>query len=103
MNLKRVALGGWDQERFVALFRAGQNALDANYSFSVAKAAWLQAYETDPNRVETLYEIAEWFVHTHYHAHSFACLCAHVTHGMVWYGRGLCRCTSGRGRMGPHR
>jgi hypothetical protein len=61
MNLKRVALGGWVQERYVALLRAGKEAMKAGMGFDVAKRHWLAAHELIPSRCETLYQIANWY------------------------------------------
>eukprot|EP00040_Diaphanoeca_grandis_P041556 m.263092 g.263092 ORF g.263092 m.263092 type:complete len:502 (+) comp48545_c0_seq1:219-1724(+) len=61
MNMKRVAMGGWKQERFVALQRAGDNALAAGLGFEKAKNAWLEAYAMDPKRIETIYRIAHTY------------------------------------------
>lgn len=58
MNLRRVEMGGWSQERFVALQRAGDNALAADLGFEKAKKAWLDAFAVDPTRAETIYRIA---------------------------------------------
>ena len=33
MNLKRVAIGGWVQEQYVALLRAGKDAVKAGLGF----------------------------------------------------------------------
>jgi hypothetical protein len=62
MNMKRASMGGWVQEKYVALHRAGREALEAGLGFEKAKEAWLQAYEMDPTRCESLYSIAEWCV-----------------------------------------
>lgn len=45
----------------MAYLRAGRNALEAGLGFDVAKEAWLDAYEEDTNRCESLYEIARWY------------------------------------------
>ena len=63
MNLKRASMGGWVQEKYVALHRAGREALEAGLGFDKAKEAWLRAYEMDPTRCESLYSIAEWYAH----------------------------------------
>ena len=51
MNLRRVQMGGWSQERYMALNRAGDNAIASGKGFEEAKKHWLAAYEMDPNRV----------------------------------------------------
>lgn len=61
MNLKRVALKGWIQEQYVALLRAGGEALKAGIPFETAKQHWLEAHALLPNRCESLYEIANWY------------------------------------------
>eukprot|EP00041_Stephanoeca_diplocostata_P016722 m.330332 g.330332 ORF g.330332 m.330332 type:complete len:546 (+) comp20460_c1_seq4:106-1743(+) len=61
MNIKRGRMGGWDQEAYVAFLRAGRNALEAGLGFDAAKEAWLDAYEEDTHRCESLYEIARWY------------------------------------------
>ena len=58
MNWKRSRMIGWKQEAYVALYRAGRNALEAGLGTEKANEAWLAAYEMDPTRCESLYAIA---------------------------------------------
>lgn len=45
MNLLRDSMGGWDQERYVALLRAGRTALLSGRSFLEAKECWLRGFQ----------------------------------------------------------
>mmetsp|Transcript_31108 Transcript_31108/g.81519 ORF Transcript_31108/g.81519 Transcript_31108/m.81519 type:complete len:503 (-) Transcript_31108:117-1625(-) len=61
MYWKRSRMHGWYQEAYVALHRAGRNALEAGLGFEKAKEAWLAAYEIDVRRCESLYSIANYY------------------------------------------
>lgn len=61
MNIRRYEMGGWMQERYMALVRAGEEIIRYNNSIELASRAWLRAYELDPTRAEALYELANWY------------------------------------------
>ena len=57
---KRIAMGGWYQEIWYSWYRIGLSFLHRERPQD-AMAAWLEAYEIDPLRLENMYEIIKQY------------------------------------------
>lgn len=65
---KRIALVGWDEEDFMAVYRLAQTVEklsyeNENYTWHEALNYYLKAYEMRPSRAEPLISIAYYYVH----------------------------------------
>lgn len=58
--LQRAALGGWEEERWTAQFRAAQLGERLGDSPAQVREAYLQACQARPGRAEPLYELARF-------------------------------------------
>ena len=56
--LQRAAAGGWEEERWMAQFRAAQLADLLGLEIAHVRSEYLQAYQARPQRAEPLYELA---------------------------------------------
>lgn len=57
---QRIEMGGWHQEVWYSWYRIGL-AYQHRDRPAEALAAWLEAYEVEPNRLENLYEIIKYY------------------------------------------
>jgi hypothetical protein len=58
--LQRAAMGGWEEERWCAQFRAAQLAELLGLPAQTVREGYLQAYQARPSRAEPLYELARF-------------------------------------------
>ena len=62
MNMRRAAMGDWEQEIYMALVRAGDAAVHAELPQRQAVDAYLAAYAIDHTRAEALVNLAELYM-----------------------------------------
>lgn len=75
MYKKRIAAGGWDEERWYSMYMIGQSYL--TLGDPIRFEAWmLRAYALRPTRAETLYKLTKYFREKsqHYKAYQYALL-----------------------------
>lgn len=58
---KRAAMGGWEEETFMAKFEMGRAAEQLNMSEQDVVGAYLAAFEFRPGRAEPLHNLASYF------------------------------------------
>ena len=58
--LQRAAAGGWEEERWMAQFRAAQLGELLGLPVAQVRSDYLQAYQSRPERAEPLYELARY-------------------------------------------
>ena len=58
--LKRAQMGGWEEERWYAQFRAAQLAELLGQPTALVQGGYLAAYQARPGRAEPLYELARY-------------------------------------------
>jgi glycosyltransferase involved in cell wall biosynthesis len=58
---KRVAMGGWDQEKFYAQYKVGIMVKELEGAPDAVMEEYLKAWEFRPSRIEPLYGLAEYF------------------------------------------
>jgi len=58
--LQRAAAGGWEEERWMAQFRAAQLGELLGLPVAQVRSEYLQAYQARPERAEPLYELARY-------------------------------------------
>jgi len=58
--LQRAGMGGWEEERWCAQFRAAQLGELLGLSAEQVRSEYLQAYQVRPSRAEPLYELARY-------------------------------------------
>jgi hypothetical protein len=59
--LKRSSMGGWEEEAFYSLYRAGMLKALLEYSWPEIQQQFLDAYDFRPIRAEPLYQIARLY------------------------------------------
>ena len=70
--LLRVDINGWEEENFVAQYRAGKVALALNKPYSELLACFLKAYEMRPERgAEPLYQLAVHCRNNNWHTQAY--------------------------------
>jgi tetratricopeptide (TPR) repeat protein len=69
---RRVALGGWREEVFIALLRVARNARDAGWPWPEVERLYLDAWTHSPHRAEPLFDLAEHWRRQEDHARAFA-------------------------------
>jgi len=63
--LKRAGMGGWEEEAFYSLYRAGMLKALLDYSWPEIQQQFLDAYDFRPIRAEPLYQIARLYRQVH--------------------------------------
>lgn len=61
LYLKRAAAGGWEEERWVAQFRAAQLAEHLQLDETIIFKAYLKSWISNQKRAEPLYELARYY------------------------------------------
>jgi hypothetical protein len=69
---RRVALGGWQEEVFVALLRIARNARDVSWPWREVQRLYLDAWAARPQRAEPLCDLAEHWHQQENHERAFA-------------------------------
>jgi len=59
--LRRVAMGGWEEEVWYALFQVAQLAERLGEPTAMVERAYLAAYSRRPTRAEPLVQLARWY------------------------------------------
>lgn len=72
--LHRAAMGGWEEERWCAQFRAALLGENLGLAPEQVRSGYLEAYQARPSRAEPLYELARY--HRHRNEFSLALLFA---------------------------
>ena len=63
--LKRAGMGGWEEEAFYSMYRAGMLKALLDYSWPEIQQQFLEAYNFRPIRAEPLYQIARLYRQVH--------------------------------------
>lgn len=57
---KRVEMGGWEEETFVAQLEIARQMMRSGYAYECFLPEFLKAYELRPSRIEPLYELTAY-------------------------------------------
>ncbi len=68
---KRVAMNGWDEERFLSQLRIGEIQEKLNYPSHILINSYGQAYQLRPSRIEPIFFIADHLLKKEHHFLSY--------------------------------